>query len=103
MSEWSDSQKIFILSKSNKRCSHCGKRLSIHSMTVEHVIPLSWDTIPKKHMPNLVALCWDCNNIRGNDEVFIDDYYKYLTDDTREELRDFIARYKNGKYYYMLA
>lgn len=76
---------------------------------MEHVIPVSWILSEEgKKMeywfePNLLALCFDCNNSRGNEEVQVDDYYIYLTNKARVKLFDFIARYKKGLYYWMLA
>lgn len=51
--------KSRILSKSKSLCACCGQALSLDSMTVEHVVPISRGG--SNDLVNLVALCFQCN------------------------------------------
>lgn len=53
-----------ILKRSYNICACCGQKLTTKTMTVEHVIPLSrgGTNDPK----NLIALCYDCNQLKDN-------------------------------------
>lgn len=53
-----------ILKRSYGICACCGKKLTTKTMTVEHVIPLSKGG--KNELDNLIALCPDCNKMKGN-------------------------------------
>lgn len=53
-----------ILSKSNSKCSCCGTSLSLKTMTIEHVVPISRGGTNDE--ANLVALCLKCNQSKRN-------------------------------------
>lgn len=53
-----------ILKRTNGICACCGKKLTVKTMTVEHVIPISrggYDSLP-----NTIALCEQCNTDKSN-------------------------------------
>ena len=74
---FSETQKKIALSKTGRRCAHCGKPLDLYNMTVDHCIPLSKGGLNKE--TNLVALCKDCNDEKSNSLYKPSDYYKYIT------------------------
>ena len=53
-----------VLKSSYGICAHCGKKLTTKTMTIEHIIPLSRGGANDPE--NLVALCYDCNQKKGN-------------------------------------
>lgn len=80
-------EKIFILDKSDSRCSHCGKKLKIgDNFTVEHVIPISKGGT--NHPSNIVALCNECNAKKDDSIIFPLDYFRYLKEEFMDELFD---------------
>lgn len=52
------------LQRSHNKCACCGKPLTTKNMTMDHVIPISRGG--KNEAKNLVALCYDCNQLKGN-------------------------------------
>jgi 5-methylcytosine-specific restriction endonuclease McrA len=62
-SKWPRSYKFYrlrVLARDNYTCVYCGKRAE----TVDHVIPQNYggSDLPS----NLVAACWECNNLKGS-------------------------------------
>lgn len=84
-------KKEKVLHKSKGVCSHCGKKLDLESMTVDHVIPLSKGGT--NELKNLVALCENCNQDKSNYVVDPEDYYIHLD---WVYLKDLIKKY--GEY-----
>lgn len=77
-------EKEQMLSKSNGKCAHCGKGLTVSTMTAEHVIPISQGG--SNNISNMVALDKDCN--AEKDDSIIDPlaYYKYVDEEILSEL-----------------
>lgn len=69
-------KKEKILHKSKGVCAHCGKKLELETMTVDHVIPLSKGGT--NELKNLVALCENCNKDKSNYIVDPEDYFRHL-------------------------
>ena len=57
-------EKESILERSDYKCAHCGKTLTIDNMTVEHVFPIARGGDHSEF--NLVALCHYCNEVKSN-------------------------------------
>lgn len=89
---WTSVEKLFMLQKSKSRCCHCGKELSLSTMTVEHVIPISKGGT--NDMENMVALCETCNAEKDDLVVNPIDFYKFINKDYMEELVE-----KQNNYY----
>lgn len=53
-----------VLKRTYGICACCGKKLTTKTMTVEHVIPLLRGGT--NDIENLIALCYDCNQLKGN-------------------------------------
>lgn len=75
----SDEEKERLLEKTDCRCGHCGKKLTIDTMTVEHVHPLSKGGDYTEF--NMVALCEACNTNKSNYMYHPVDYFKYINED----------------------
>lgn len=88
---FTDKEKKIILTKSNGLCSHCGKPLTVDTVSVEHVIPLSKGGL--NNMSNLVALCREDNRKKSNSIIEPDHYYRYLKPTYKEELRKNFSEY----------
>lgn len=84
-------KKDKVLHKSKGVCSHCGRKLDLDNMTVDHVIPLSKGGT--NELKNLVALCENCNQSKSNYVVDPEDYYTHLD---WVYLKDLIKKY--GEY-----
>ena len=57
-------RKLIMLKKSD-RCHWCGKKLTINTATLEHIIPLSRGGLDNAN--NWALACKKCNNERGSD------------------------------------
>ncbi|MBO5387905.1 MAG: HNH endonuclease, partial [Lachnospiraceae bacterium] len=53
-----------ILDKTCCSCGHCGKKLDVTEMTVDHIFPLYKGGTHDEY--NLIALCKECNNEKSN-------------------------------------
>ncbi len=53
-----------ILAKTGGICACCGKQLTIDTMTIEHVIPISRGGLDG--FSNTIPLCYDCNQLKKN-------------------------------------
>lgn len=84
-------EKSSILKKSGSKCSHCGKKLSIDTMTVEHVVPISKGGT--NNDVNLVALCDECNINKIDYVVNPADYYKYIKPKSFKSLMSYFNQY----------
>ena len=62
--KFSYAEKHSILEKTGYRCAHCGKSLDEHTLTIEHIFPVSKGG--ENNEFNLVALCEDCNFDKSN-------------------------------------
>lgn len=85
------SQDKKILSRSDYKCAHCGKKLDLKTKTREHIIPVTKGGT--NELKNLVALCEDCNQDKSNYVVDPEDYYIHLD---WVYLKDLIKKY--GEY-----
>jgi len=45
-------------------CAYCGTEITIESCNIDHVTP--WRSHGRTNIPNLVAVCTDCNKAKGN-------------------------------------
>lgn len=74
--QWlSHDDKKQILKKTHSKCACCGKQLTIKNMTVEHIIPISRGG--SYVIKNLIALCEDCNLMKGNMLYRPEGFYLY--------------------------
>lgn len=89
-------EKKVILTKSNGVCAKCGKKLTVDTMTVEHVVPLSKGG--QNHIQNLLALCEKCNQEKNN-MVVGKNYYKYVDDLYKEQVDNHIEEYLKVKWF----
>lgn len=83
--------KEAILSKTKNRCAHCGKDITVDTMTVEHAVPISRGGTNDD--VNLVPLCLDCNSSKGFKVLKPDDYYKYIRKKDMSGLVEYFSRY----------
>lgn len=86
-----------LLRKSNNRCSHCGKMLTLETVTCDHVIPISKGS--DNDYKNMVALCEKCNQEKA-DTIIIDSlgfYYKYLNQNYLEQTIRYADEYIKDK------
>lgn len=72
--QFTESQKIQVLSKTNCRCSYCGIELYKVKFHVEHLIPLSKGGT--NDMENLLPSCSTCNIRKTNNDI---ERFRYMT------------------------
>ena len=89
-------QKEQILAKSDSKCCHCGRKLTLtdknyKKITVEHIIPISKGGTNEDK--NLVALCEECNKAKGNQVIMPEDYLLYLNKEHLEVAKAMYADY----------
>ena len=85
-------EKEAIAAKSDHRCAHCGKKVYFgYGASVEHFIPLSKGGSNRDI--NLVMLCLDCNQEKGNLILYPKDYLKYLNEEHLEKLEGYFESY----------
>jgi 5-methylcytosine-specific restriction protein A len=87
-------EKKVILTKSNSKCCHCGKELTVKETTVEHVIPLSKGG--SNNVTNLIALCDKCNKEKSNNIVSPKYQYKYLKKEYMDQLLKNFEEYQEN-------
>lgn len=87
--DWTE--KYEMLLKSGGKCAHCGKVISEGNVTVEHIIPLSKGGT--NDMDNLVALCHDCNEDKGDFIYEPKAYYRFLNKDELKRIQDAYEQY----------
>ena len=79
-----------VLQSSYGICAHCGKKLTTKTMTIEHIIPLSRGGANDPE--NLVALCYDCNQKKGNMLYLPYGFYSALRDKPRyHQMQELVA------------
>ncbi len=93
-------ERLQISQKSNNKCCHCGKKISMHDKdsTIEHIIPISKGGT--NDLKNLVYLCSDCNEKKDNLIIPPYDYYHYLNPEYHDEVIDVYTQYCNDISYY---
>lgn len=77
--------KLEVLKRTKGRCAACGKKLKVPSidkehekhpdvenMTIDHIIPI--DRGGTDSLRNMLPLCYDCNQKKGN-TIYIPDWY----------------------------
>lgn len=69
-------EKKDILKRSNSVCACCGKKLTVATMTIDHIIPLSRGGT--NDISNLISLCYDCNQDKGNFLYIPECIYLYM-------------------------
>ena len=85
-----------ILKKTACSCAHCGRGLDAHTMTIEHIYPVSKGGIDTEF--NIVPLCKDCNFNKSDAIYDVMDYYPYiLTEYRRRYYQEFIRELHSGK------
>lgn len=81
-------EKEKILEKSNHKCAHCGKMLTVETMTVEHVFPIGRGGDHNEF--NIIALCNHCNEVKSNLLYNICDYYKHIKNEYVQNYIDYL-------------
>ena len=56
--------KQIILDKTNGLCAYCGTELTLESLTIDHIIPISHGG--ENDLDNLVPACLSCNNLKAS-------------------------------------
>lgn len=56
--------KEFVNSNENVKCIYCECKLTLENATADHIIPISEGG--NNCQINLIVVCFDCNNERGN-------------------------------------
>jgi len=56
--------KEFLKNNENVKCIYCGSKLTVDNATTDHIIPISKGG--NNCQINLVVVCFDCNNERGD-------------------------------------
>ena len=88
-------EKELIASKSDHKCCHCGKKVYFgYGATIEHFVPLSKGGTNRDI--NLVMLCKQCNEDKGNLIYSPRDYLEYLNEKDLEKLEDYFMSYINS-------
>lgn len=85
---YSYEEKTDILKKSSRKCAHCGVPLTEYNCTIEHCYPFARGG--EDTYANIVALCYDCNQRKGNATFFPEEYYSYLNDRYLKILSDYV-------------
>ena len=81
-----DRQKIWA--KSDGYCAHCGKRIEFGGKaTVDHFVPLSKGGVNMDY--NMIMLCHDCNQKKGNLIYQPEGYLAYLHKEDLDKLSDY--------------
>lgn len=57
-------KKFLILNKTHGRCAYCGRKLTLETMTLDHIFPKS--KRKNNDYTNLFASCRQCNNLKGD-------------------------------------
>ena len=85
-------EKEYIALKSDHKCCHCGRKVYFgYGATVEHFIPLSKGGTNRDI--NLILLCKDCNEKKGNLIYSPADYIEYLNNEDFKKLEDYFMHY----------
>ena len=57
-------KKFLILDKTQGRCAYCGRKLTLETMTLDHIVPKSKGN--NNNYTNLFASCQQCNILKGD-------------------------------------
>ena len=91
--DWQERKQI--LQKTKGHCACCGKALTTKTMTVDHCVPLSRGGT--NNFVNLVALCIDCNEKKGNLFYFPGNYYAWMSASMDKHIKNnFVILSKHG-------
>ena len=74
--KWTDEEKHDTLKACGSRCACCNKKLTLETLTMEHVVPISKGG--ENISENLVALCSHCNSTKSNKLCWPKGYYMAL-------------------------
>ncbi len=81
-----------IADKSEHKCCHCGKLVYFgYGATVDHFVPLHQGGTNRDN--NLIMLCKDCNEAKGEMIVDPEEYCKYLKPEHLEVLQSYFDSY----------
>lgn len=92
--EWITSEmKRKAEAKTNGRCAMCGKKIKLGDpdFTVDHFIPI--DLGGSNDIKNLIPLCYDCNQEKGNKILSARSIIKYMKPKYKEQLIALQDRY----------
>lgn len=76
--QFSDGEKSDLLKRTSGRCAHCGCKLNLKTMTIEHMYPI--DKGGDNGDFNIIAMCKKCNSGKSN---FVYDlgFYPFIKDE----------------------
>ena len=83
---FTDEEKKDILKITNCKCGHCGRKLNLDTMTIEHIYPISKGGDNSEY--NIIALCKECNNLKSNFIYEPFTFYPYIKDNLIEEYQN---------------
>lgn len=87
-------EKEVILKKSKCKCVHCGKKLTIETMTIDHFYPLYLGGT--NDMRNLISLCSKCNKEKDISIYDIEDFCgKRLLKYSKQDLIEYYEERKD--------
>ena len=73
-------KRKLILQKYKRRCAYCGCKLTIDTLSVDHIEPLNrgiyFDKYELANLDNLNPCCQSCNSSKGNKSL--EDWRLYL-------------------------
>lgn len=58
-------EEVIKFKEENKYCLKC---LSIEDLTLDHIIPVSWENLSRHNLDNFQSLCSSCNSGKNNRE-----------------------------------
>lgn len=61
---FSTDEKLDILKRTNCKCAHCGRKINVDTMTIEHIYPINKGGDNSRC--NIIGLCKTCNNLKSN-------------------------------------
>lgn len=67
-----------IWAKTKGICAHCGANTASKYQTIDHYVPKSWGGGDDRR--NLIPLCKECNQERGNRQINPVSYYTYASE-----------------------
>lgn len=88
---YSKEEKEYILSKTDGRCAHCGKALTIKTMQKDHSIP--WSKGGASDVENIVPLCKACNTAKADKIYSPKDYFFHLNKSVMEKMQNYFDNY----------
>ena len=88
--KWTDEEKKNTLTSCSSKCARCGKKLTLKTLTMDHVVPISKGG--ENILDNLVALCQTCNSRKANKFCWPKGYYMALMNTNKLHRVDEYAR-----------